>query len=471
MLHATATLENESFAAPSGGFGFDERASAVDSVHAQTAIYTASPVVNSLLDRLGWPADEMRLLDPSCGDGAFLLAALEKLNLLPNDTDSALRVRGCEIHPGAVSECRERVEAFLISRCFDVDTARETAATMVTECDFLTDGPGRGQFDIVAGNPPYLRFGHLPDFFKTLYSMTVEEYARGDLLHMFLARCCEILPAKGVIGLVTSDRWIGNSTAAKLRGEMGRLVGVDHVERLDCDTAFYRPKRRVKGSLPRIHPISVVLRPKAQARWALTEAAISPDEVCMPEYTGRTLADIADVRIAPWLGPIGAFVVDAEKAAQLEGAELTPAVDTDDIDSKTGTLRSPVRWAIRTTKAIEPAGPVQRHLAEWAPRMPKRGSSRPYWLPPETITLPLDKPALLIPRISRTLRAIDLPAGVLPINHNLTVVANGPELTLEKLKEIITSEKSQEWFRRNAQRLEGGYFSVITTLLRRMPIE
>jgi len=41
---------------------------------------------------------------------------------------------------------------------------------------------------------------------------------------------------------------------------------------------------------------------------------------------------------------------------------------------------------------------------------------------PETITLSLDKPMLMIPRIAKRLRAIPIPAGVLPINHNLTVV-------------------------------------------------
>lgn len=453
-------------------FEFDARAAAVDSVHAQTAIYTSSHVVEALLDRVNWPLGEHRFLDPSCGDGAFILAALERLRLMPDDVDTALRVRGCEIHPGAVSDCRERVRAFLLERGWRPEVAERTAVEMIVECDFLTDGPDLGQFDVVGGNPPYLRYAHLPDFFKAIYALTVEEYARGDLLHMFLARCCASLPEDGAIALVTSDRWIGNSTAAPLRGRLGKLVGVDHIERLDCSTSFYRPKRRVKGSPPRVHPIAVVLRPKGLAKFELSEAAISPDGADEKPYTGRTLADIANVRLAPWLGPIGAFVLNEREANLLRShAELVPAVDTDDIARDSDVLKKPCRWAIRTTACREPSGRLQQHLQQWAPKMPKRSETRPYWLPPETITLPLSEPALLIPRISRTLRVIDLPAGILPINHNLSVVAKSESHTLEEIKAILLSEKSQQWIARNAQGIDNGYKSIITTLLRRLPID
>lgn len=45
---------------------------AVDELHSATAIDTAVPVVDQLLDRLDWPRGNARLLDSSCGDVMFL---------------------------------------------------------------------------------------------------------------------------------------------------------------------------------------------------------------------------------------------------------------------------------------------------------------------------------------------------------------------------------------------------------------
>jgi type I restriction-modification system DNA methylase subunit len=140
-------------------FEFDVRDASVDEIHARTAIYTASPVVAQMLDRIGWPREHNgSLLDPSCGDGSFLLEALRRLKLGVDDVAKALRVRGWEIHPGAVTSCRTRVAEFLVSLGWGSATAHATAAQNVTHADFLIDGPKDSKFDVIAGNPPYLRF-------------------------------------------------------------------------------------------------------------------------------------------------------------------------------------------------------------------------------------------------------------------------------------------------------------------------
>jgi hypothetical protein len=103
--------------------------------------------------------------------------------------------------------------------------------------------------------------------------------------------------------------------------------------------------------------------------------------------------------------------------------------------------------------------------------MPKRGirSDGRFWIPPERITEHLDQERLVVPRIARELKAVVVPAGVLPINHNLSVCAvNGQGLAT--VRGILTCERSQEWFRKTADRLENGYFSVKTRSLRRLPI-
>lgn len=100
--------------------------------------------------------------------------------------------------------------------------------------------------------------------------------------------------------------------------------------------------------------------------------------------------------------------------------------------------------------------------------MAPRGRRTPEWLPPTTFAhkLPLARPGLLIPRIARRLRPIPLPAGVMPVNSNLVIAdCDDPEA----LAAWLVEPAQQEWIARNAPPLEGGYLSITTTLLRRLP--
>ena len=286
-------------------FAFDVRDASVDEIHARTAIYTATPVVARMLDRIGWPRDHNgSLLDPSCGDGSFLVEALKRLPLVADDAKTAMRVRGWEIHSGAVASCRERLSDFFVSRGWSIDIAADTATAMVTHADFLTDGPQDETFDVIAGNPPYLRFAHLPEYFRDLYRDRLPLYCQGDLLNAFLHQCVSIMPDDGVIAVVTADRWLMNDGSGALRSKLGTIVGVDYVARLDVNSSFYRPKNRRIGSPPRIHPVEVVLRPCATAKRPLTAAPVKLGGAPATVSSGRTIIDVAFVNLAPYLGAV-----------------------------------------------------------------------------------------------------------------------------------------------------------------------
>ncbi|MEN8719088.1 MAG: N-6 DNA methylase [Oceanococcaceae bacterium] len=447
-----------------------EHEEAIDAVHQATAIYTTVSVVEALLDRLDWPTCGGRLLDPSAGDGAFLVAAIERLAPAPGDLLTLSRVRGYEFHAGAVSDARCRVADVLRKLGWTAAAARKAAPTVVEQRDFLTEG-GRESTDLIAGNPPYLAWSRLPDYFKTLYADVVAKYANRDLLYAFVDQCTKVLSPHGAIAVVTSDRWLFNQTAAELRSAVGKQVSLAHVERLDVSTSFYRPKLRRAGSLPRIHPVSVVLRRTGTDLVPITAAPISPDGHEDTPWTGPTLSDIATIRLAPWLGPHGVFTIDAQQADTLgPHADLVPVVDTDDVDPATDRLAPPSRMAIRTQRAVEPQGPVSAHLLATRDRMPPRGLRGPYWVPPESLPAALDEPSLMVPRIAQRIRVIDLPAGVSAINHNITVIrhtAGGP--SLDEIRAVLLSAESHAWLLRHAPRLENGYLSITTSLLRRLP--
>jgi hypothetical protein len=449
---------------------FDVCFTPIDQLHAATAVYTSTHVVDQLLDHLPWPAEPGNLLDPAAGDGSFILRALARLSPA-TDPSSINRVQGWEIHPGAAAEARSRIVSFLQQHAFTYFGAQRAANRLIVNKDFLTNGPEHGKFRFIAGNPPYLRFQRLPEYFKSIYTHHLPSYARADLLHSFLNSCTNLLPADGVIAIICSDRVLFNANAAELRRTIGLNLGISHLERIDASTSFYRPKQRVRNSPPRIHPVALVLAPLSTGAYPISGAAISPDAPGYCEPPGATLKDIAKVSIAPWLGPKGIFVIAGDTATELakQNATLIPVVDTDDIHPNLDILCPLTRYAIRTHRDQQPVAAVSNHLLAQQARMPKRGQNRLYWLPPEPINLPFDKPSLLIPRIARRIRAIQIPAGVLPINHNLSVV-NTTDHSLDYIKTLLTSDASHAWLERNAPRLENSYYSITTTLLRRLPI-
>ncbi|MBG6083207.1 Eco57I restriction-modification methylase domain-containing protein [Rubrivivax gelatinosus] len=448
-----------------------DREAAIEVLHASTAIYTAEPVVDQLLDMLDWPNDDRRLVDPSCGDGAFVGRALQRLLMAYPAIDDAHLVHvleGWEIHHFAVSQARARVAELMVAHGRSHSAARELAQSMVRHGDFLLEGPREPVYHVIAANPPYLRFVNVPQPLRDEYERSLPDYAQADMLHSFLDRCVLSLHSDGEIAAVTADRWLLNASASKLRQKIGERLGIAHLERLDVMSAFYRPKLRRRGSLPRVHPVGVVLRHVSQCAAKLTSSPVYPGADLQEEHLGPTLGDVATVQLAPWLGTPGIFLVDELKGRALPREELVPAIDTDDISR--GQLGVPKRYAIRTQRDRQPSAAVLQHLRANLHRMCPRGRRSPEWLPPEPFEkFDLSQPYLLVPRIAKTLTPVRVAAGILPVNHNLSIVAAGDK-TLDELDAILTSERAMDWVAQRAPRLENGYFSLCTRLLRKLPV-
>lgn len=447
----------------------DPRADAIEALHAATAIYTAEPIVDKLLQLLDWPQHHHRLVDPSCGDGAFLLRALERLLAVVDvhDDASLQRIEGWEIHPEACREAQQRIATRLILAGRTACDAARLAANMVHRKDFLTQGPELQTWDIISGNPPYLRWVGVPSILREDYRNTVPGYASADLLHSFLDRCTKSLRPGGCIGFVTSDRWLANKSCSELRERMGRLVSIAHIERLDAKTSFYRPKVRARSTPARVHPVAVILV-SGQEALPITSQAIYPG-VDQDRYKGLpTLGTVATVRLAPWLGTDGIFVVNEAVSASLPKERLVPVVDASDLSA--GGVKSPSRFAIRTYPGEEPPTAIKDHLVREMPRMSQRGRKAGQWMPPETFhRWDLSQPSLMVPRIAQTVAPFWIEAGRLPIDHHLSISCDSQE-QLEHISRALNHPLATSWLQDHGQRLENGYFYLTATLLRRVPL-
>jgi hypothetical protein len=91
-------------------FATSPREESIEAIHHGTAIYTAIPEIEALLDRLEWPMRGERLLDPGAGNGGFVVAALARCDIARDDVAEAVRrVHGYEFHSGAAESARRAV--------------------------------------------------------------------------------------------------------------------------------------------------------------------------------------------------------------------------------------------------------------------------------------------------------------------------------------------------------------------------
>jgi adenine-specific DNA methylase len=85
-----------------------------------------------------------RVLEPSAGDAAFLVAAVERISKLRRRRGSEPEVDGVEIHDHSAKVARQRVQ-------------EAGGKAHVRQSDFFDLAPGPA-YDAVIGNPPYIRY-------------------------------------------------------------------------------------------------------------------------------------------------------------------------------------------------------------------------------------------------------------------------------------------------------------------------
>jgi adenine-specific DNA-methyltransferase len=114
---------------------------------ARGAFFTPEPVARYVTEWAVRSADD-RVMEPSCGEASFLLAATVRLRSLGEHAGThrnvTPRVDGVEIHEASAAEAVTQLRA-------------AGAAPQITTADFFSLEP-TGTYDAVIGNPPYVRY-------------------------------------------------------------------------------------------------------------------------------------------------------------------------------------------------------------------------------------------------------------------------------------------------------------------------
>ena len=278
------------------------------SVDERGAVFTRREVVDFVLDLSGYTADKplhrMRLLEPSFGDGDFLLPAIERLLQAWGNSGDVVApiealascVRAVELHGDSVVRTRAALVALMAQHGIDAKPAVALADTWLIHGDFLLVGLPE-PFDVVVGNPPYVRQELIPAALLAEYrSRYATLYDRADLYIPFIERSLRCLEEGGVLGFICADRWMKNRYGGPLRALVARGFHLRvHVDMVDTpafhtDVIAYPAitiiSREPSGATRIARRPEINRRALAQLAQALTAPLIASGEGDVRELVG-----------------------------------------------------------------------------------------------------------------------------------------------------------------------------------------
>jgi methylase of polypeptide subunit release factors len=223
------------------------------------AVFTRPEIVELILDLAGYSVGKERLaehpvLEPSCGDGAFVAPIVSRLleseraiigDVRWDDPVLDRAVRATDISARAVGRVRTSAAAQLAAAGCPTDRAAELVAQWFVHTDFLLHD-WEEPFDFVLGNPPYVRIEDLPrevlSEYRVLYT-TVGD--RADLYVAFLERGLGLLSPRGVLAFITANRFAKNLYGRKIRSLIAAryrvrfYLNLEHTQPFLTDVSAY----------------------------------------------------------------------------------------------------------------------------------------------------------------------------------------------------------------------------------------
>ena len=286
----------------------------------------------------------VRVVDPACGSGAFLVAAFDRLHLEYERVNQALE----ELEAGGQRHLFNLSKTILNENLFGVDLIEEsveitslslwlkTAETnrkltalddnivsgdsIVSDPDvsmrafdwqtgrramsaLLRPGSGSSEdgalagwsegFDVVIGNPPYVRQELLTDFKPHLQANYRVWHGMADLFVYFLERGLQILKPGGRLGFIVANKWMKGGYAEPLRAmlaeeiEVERIIDFGHAPIFPDADAFpsivtiRKPKEGASVNLTRT--VSATAFPRTELGNRPLEDFVAEHEVLLPQ--------------------------------------------------------------------------------------------------------------------------------------------------------------------------------------------
>lgn len=197
-------------------------------VEERGAVFTKREVVEFILDLVGYtterPLYTLRALEPSFGEGGFVLPIVERLlKTFATSRDASKLERlhnallAVELHRSTFEETRLKIAKKLREAGLNPKEVESVLKSWLRNADFLLETLAP-TFDYIIGNPPYVRQERIPDVLLSEYRLRFTTiYDRADLYIPFLEHSLKSLAPKGALGFICADRWMKNRYGGPLR--------------------------------------------------------------------------------------------------------------------------------------------------------------------------------------------------------------------------------------------------------------
>lgn len=482
------------------------------------AVFTRREVVDFMLDLAGYTPDRplhgMRLLEPSFGGGAFLLAAVERLlsafNAAGGEGDLSPCIRAVELHRDTFGATRRHLEV-LLSRfgISNSEVERLISAWLISDDFLLSRLPGR--FDVVVGNPPYVRQERIPAALILEYRKRYSTlYDRADLYIPFIERSLGLLSDGGQCAFICADRWTKNRYGAPLRAmvasgfHLRAYVDMVDTPAFNADVIAYPAITLIEKATP--GPTLVAERPTLdRASLSLLAHALLNGKA--DDKAGVSLVEHAATGSEPWVLSASAkrallrrlevqfplleeagckvgigVATGADKAfigpmneLDVEPSRKLRLVTTRDIVS------GEVRWqGLGVINPFEDDGKLadlerypklrahlERHRTAITGRHVAKKAPANWYRTIDRITPALaDRPKLLIPDIKGSAHVV-YESGALYPHHNLYYVESG-EWDLRALQAVLLSSVARQFIAAYSTTMRGGFLRFQAQYLRRI---
>lgn len=190
--------------------------------------YYTPPVISQFLADWAIRRQSDTILEPSCGDGAILLAAADRLSTLgASPVQISRQLQGIEIDPEEAEKTRVSLSDFGLPQN-EINVVAEDFFSFRAGGNLFSEGTdSQRRYDAVIGNPPFIRYQNFPDesrtrAFEQMNRVGLNPNGHTNMWVPFLVLSALMLSDEGRFGMVIPAELFQVKYAAETRKFLSR---------------------------------------------------------------------------------------------------------------------------------------------------------------------------------------------------------------------------------------------------------